>query len=43
MLHTPEPMKENKTISGIKKENLNTDEILTDIKPLFEPEPIKRK
>ena len=42
MLHTPEPIKENKTISDIRKENSNTHKILKEIKSLFEPEPIKK-
>ena len=41
MLNTPEPIKENKTIEDIRKDNSNIDEIINLIKPLFEQEPIK--
>ena len=34
ILNRPEPIKENKTIKDIRKENFNINEILTDIKPL---------
>ena len=40
MLNTPEPIKETKTTKDIRKENSNTNEILKDIKLLFEPVPI---
>ena len=40
MLNTPEPIKETKTTKDIRKENSNTNEILKDIKLLFEPAPI---
>ena len=39
--NAPESIKENETIKDIRKENSNIDDILKDIKPLFEPEPIK--
>ena len=40
ILNTSEPVKENKTIQDIRKENFNIDEILKEIKPLLsEPEP----
>ena len=43
ILNAPKPIKKNKTIKDIRKENSNIDEILKDIKPfLFEPEPIKK-
>ena len=41
ILNMPEPIKENKTSKDINKENFNIDEILKDIKPLFESKPIK--
>ena len=41
ILSTLKPMKENKTIKDIRKENSNIDEIHKDIKTLFQPEPIK--
>ena len=40
MLNTPESIKETKTTKGIRKENSNTNQILKDIKLLFEPVPI---
>ena len=41
MLNTPEPTKESKDIKDIRKENSNINEILKDMKPLFELKPIK--
>ena len=38
VLFEPEPIKENKTIKDIRKENSNTDEILKDKGAHFEPE-----
>ena len=40
IVNAPEPIKENKTIKDIGKENYNTDEILKDIK--LPSEPIKK-
>ena len=34
ILNRTEPIKENKTIKDIRKENFNINEILKDIKPL---------
>ena len=39
LLFEPEPIKENKTVKNIRKENFDIDKILRDLKPfLFEPD-----